>query len=353
MTSGPEDNSPAKEDRGVGYVLGIDIGGTGSRVAVAPRDTGRTAGSTGAERYELHGPGVLVSSSGSSVPQLGIDLVERAVTAWPELRGSVVGVGVGATGVASLVPDPTGLAARLQEEVDAPGAVAADAVTAHLGALGGDGGAVVVLGTGAIAIGHSGPDSSGVFAPNWRRVDGWGHLLGDRGGGAWVGKNALALAMRAHDGVAPAEGFTSGDKLLEAAVQRFGDPTTWPGQLYNRDDRAGILAGFARDVVDLAEESDADSVVLLTRAGQEAAHSVVGALETNDPQQVVLTGGLARAGGSLRDGFLTGVAEENAAVTVREAEGDPLDGALTLARLAAEGRLQSQEGLLWICGDHH
>jgi len=61
-------------------------------------------------------------------------------------------------------------------------ALVADAVTAYAGALRARPGAVVAAGTGLIAIGT---DLTG-----WRRADGWGHLLGDCGGGAWIGGRA-------------------------------------------------------------------------------------------------------------------------------------------------------------------
>lgn len=71
-------------------------------------------------------------------------------------------------------------------------ALAADAVTAYAGAVGQLPGAVVAGGTGMIALGTD--------LTSWRRADGWGHLLGDSGGGAWIGRAGLDAAMRAHDG---------------------------------------------------------------------------------------------------------------------------------------------------------
>ncbi|KOG91913.1 ATPase, partial [Streptomyces varsoviensis] len=66
---------------------------------------------------------------------------------------------------------------------------------AYAGALGQRPGAVVAGGTGMIAIGSDLSREGG-----WRRADGWGHLLGDLGGGAWIGQAGLTAALRAHDG---------------------------------------------------------------------------------------------------------------------------------------------------------
>ncbi|MCT1607777.1 hypothetical protein M3B43_10700 [Nesterenkonia massiliensis] len=330
-----------------GSGLGIDVGGSGSRIALTDLPASPATAPSGG-REVLSGPRVQVSAEGSSVPQLVGQLVESAYRTWPEQMDAVGGIGIGATGIASLVADPAALASQLTARTGIPVAVAADAVTAHLGALGGQGGAIVVLGTGAIAVGHPGPDPSGVFPPRWRRVDGWGHLLGDRGGGAWLGRLGLELAVRAYDGVPPAGDTPDGQQLLEVAVRRFGPPASWPSQLYTRQDRAGVLGEFARDVVDLACAGDPASAELVARAGTEAARSALAALEEDHPAQVVLTGGLARAEGGLSEAFSAQIAAHSPLVMERKAAGDPLDGALRLAQLAAAGCLRAQEGTLWL-----
>ncbi|WP_407318759.1 BadF/BadG/BcrA/BcrD ATPase family protein [Isoptericola halotolerans] len=310
-------------------VLGIDVGGSGSRVALRRDDDGT--------RDELAGPGAQVGARGSSVAEVVRALLRDAAARWPGETATLTGVGIGATGLTSLVEDPGSLAGAVTQEVSAPVAVAADAVTAHLGALGGAGGAVVALGTGAIAVGHGGPGTGG-----WRRVDGWGHLLGDRGSGAWIGRQGLEAALRTADGV-----DTDGAALLAAGRRRFGEPATWPGQLYTRPDRAGVLAAFAADVARLSAAGDPASLALLATAGDEAAVSVLAALGDDLPPRVALTGGMAQAGGALTAAFADGVAARRPDVEVRQAQGDPLDGALHLARLAAEGTVVAQEDFVW------
>ena len=65
-----------------------------------------------------------------------------------------------------------------------------DAVTSYLGAIGFEPGAVVAAGTGVIALAG---DRDGNFA----RSDGWGYILGDDGGGYYIGRRGLASALRA------------------------------------------------------------------------------------------------------------------------------------------------------------
>src|SRR5690606_13555870 len=96
-------------------------------------------------------------------------------------------------------------------------ALVADAVSAYTGALGPRPGAVIAAGTGLIAIGT---DLTG-----WHRADGWGHLLGDCGSGAWIGRAGLEAALRAHDG---RDGGSL--RLLARAEEMFGPVPELPGR---------------------------------------------------------------------------------------------------------------------------
>jgi N-acetylglucosamine kinase-like BadF-type ATPase len=313
-------------------LLGVDVGGSGSRaVLLGP----------GGERRTLEGARAGVTAAGSSVPATVLGLVEAAVRTWPDETAVIGGVGVGATGLGTLVRDPSGFGRELASVVGraADGAaprvaVAIDAVTAHLGALGGDPGAVVALGTGAIAIGGDGRGG-------WRRVDGWGHLLGDRGGGAWIGLHGLDAAMRAHDGV-----DASGATLLDRARGRLGEPETWPQQLYTRDDRAGVLAGFAEDVAAAAADGDARARDILAAAGVEAARSAVAALGNDLPPVVAGTGGVFRIP-LVAEAFADAVRAARPDAVLREPAGGPVDGALVLAGRAADGEARGLPGFVW------
>ena len=315
-------------------VIGIDIGGSGSRVGLM--------NTTDDRRRELTGPRLHIGPRGGSVPSLVAELLTLAKETWPEESAEISGLAIGASGLASLVDDPPSLARECVRITGAPAVLAIDAVTAHLGALAGQGGAMVALGTGAIAIGHPGPTEKGTEALPWKRADGWGHLLGDRGGGAWIGRQGLELALQSHDGF-----VTSGQTLLAAGVRRLGPPSTWPSQFYTRDDRAGLLAEFARDVVDLARQGDPASTEILRAAGREAARSATAALSDITPHHVVLTGGLANVCDTLRSSFIGELERITTDAVVGPPHGDPLDGSLRLAKLAAENRLSSQPGFVW------
>jgi N-acetylglucosamine kinase-like BadF-type ATPase len=186
---------------------------------------------------------------------------------------------------------------------------------------------VVAAGTGLIALGAA-ADGTG-----WRRVDGWGHLLGDAGSGAWIGRAGLDAALRAHDGRAGGS-----PALLSLAERRFGPARTLPGHVYPRQDRPAVLASFAPDVAGCAGRDPVSSDIM-RRAAAHILESAAAARPGPGATEVALTGGLFRIGepllGPLRDQaprLLPGAA-------LVPAEGDPLDGALALAAALHRGTL--------------
>src|SRR5215211_6492940 len=118
-----------------------------------------------------------------------------------------------------------------------------DAVTSYLGAIGFEPGVVVAAGTGVIALAG---DREGNFA----RSDGWGYILGDDGGGSYIGRRGLASALRAHDG---REGSQA---LLQRAKDQFGKPESLRDRVYSSPNPAGEVAMFARKVAEAAREGD-------------------------------------------------------------------------------------------------
>jgi N-acetylglucosamine kinase-like BadF-type ATPase len=207
-------------------------------------------------------------------------------------------------------------------------ALAADAVAAYAGALGELPGAVVAGGTGLIAVGT---DLRG-----WQRADGWGHLLGDSGGGAWIGQAGLQAAMRAFDG---REGGSQA--LRERAEARFGAPLSGlPAQLYPRTDRPAVLASFAPDVADCALDGDPVAGAVLRAAAREIAAAAAAVCPTAEGAAIALTGGLFRMGTPLVEPLRSELTGRVPHARMRSPEGGPLDGALLVAARLTEGALR-------------
>jgi N-acetylglucosamine kinase-like BadF-type ATPase len=303
------------------WVLGVDSGGSGLRVGlarVAGDGTPRPQGSVACAEP------VRTGASGIDARHLTAQLVPaaRALLDRAGGDGPVWSVCVGAAGMATL-------GGQLRAEL--PGALAealgvrrlalaADAVTGYAGALGERQGAVVVAGTGMIAVGTD--------LRQWRRADGWGHLLGDCGGGAWIGRAGLEAALRAHDG---REGGS--DALLARATKLFGPAEGLPQWLYPRADRAAALASFAPEVAGCAAAGPADPVALgiLREAASQIAQTAAAVCPAAEGSRLALTGGLFRIGEPLLAPLRAGLARRLPGAEIVPAAGDPLDGALLVA----------------------
>lgn len=161
---------------GRGTVVGVDAGGTGSR-AVVLRDGLVT------ERHDL-GPLNLI---------LHADAVDRLAELLTRVGATAAGLGL--AGLRS-AEDAERVAAALTARTGARVAVGDDTGAALAGAFRGAPGVVVIAGTGS---GAAGRDAGGRVA----RVGGHGFLLGDEGGGYWIGREAVRAAFRAVDGTGP------------------------------------------------------------------------------------------------------------------------------------------------------
>ncbi|MER5553660.1 BadF/BadG/BcrA/BcrD ATPase family protein [Streptomyces sp. NPDC002793] len=327
---------------GDAFALGVDSGGSGLRVALGPVAAGPPPlTAVCAEPVRTNADGI---DAGHLLEQLLPAVRGLLEQAGPE--AAVTAAAVGAAGMATLGDQ---LRVRLPGALaDALGvrrvALAADAVTAYAGALGRRPGAVVAGGTGLIALGTD--------LTTWRRADGWGHLLGDSGGGAWIGRAGLDAAMRAHDG------RRGGSPALLARLEAaFGPAVGLPGLLYPRTDRPALLASFAPEVGACAVDDPVAAGILREAAAHiaEAAAAVCpgGPTETRSGgPEVALTGGLFRMGAPLLGPLHEELARQVPRARVVPAGGDPLHGALEIARaLAGPGlRLPTHPTLLFVPG---
>ncbi|SFK83368.1 N-acetylglucosamine kinase [Streptomyces pini] len=330
------------------WVLGVDSGGSGLRVALAravgdgPAAAPAPVGTAVSERPVRTGP------AGIEADHLLELVLPRArallAAAEPDAAGTdpaglrIDTVCVGAAGMATLGGELRAVAPEaFARELGARRvALAADAVTAYAGALGERPGAVVAAGTGMIA--------TGTDLRSWRRADGWGHLLGDCGGGAWIGRAGLEAAMRAHDG---RPGGSAA--LLARAEAVFGPVASLPGKLYPRTDRPAVLASFAPEVTGCAER-DPVAARVVEEAAVHIAESAAAVCPGSGGSLVALTGGLFKAGEPLLAPLRRELAVRLPHARTVPAAGDPLAGALFLAgRLARDSlRLPRDPALLHI-----
>jgi N-acetylglucosamine kinase-like BadF-type ATPase len=255
-------------------------------------------------------------------------LLNQMMSFHPDLAADGVrAFAAGITGFVTLVETPSQIHRLVRQLAGVESTVlAADFVTAHVGALGGLPGAVLSAGTGAVALGTD-------FKNTWARVDGWGHLIGDLGGGVWIGMMALQAAAGALDGRQELGSLRLGTR----AVKRFGAIETWPAQLYTAGDRAGRIALFADEVAELAADGDVVSQQIITRAGERLASALNAALVDGLGDRAAYTGGLFRLGPSLTGAFQSAFERLRPEVELVPAAGTPLDGAMMLAEGVING----------------
>ncbi|WNZ13375.1 BadF/BadG/BcrA/BcrD ATPase family protein [Streptomyces sp. 11x1] len=327
------------------YVVGIDAGGTRTRAVLAELGGGAVIGEGAA------GPGNSLTVPG---PLLADHLVEAVARAVPEaLRGRVVAVaggfaGAGHQGQGADEPGRLRARAALSAALARLGVTAAsvgvhsDIETTFAAAPGHPAdGLVLVAGTGAVAARMKGRVPTATSGG-----DGW--LLGDDGGGFWIGRAAVRAALRAADGrgrptalvlalgrdlglpaeVLPPEDYGASGAAVWSAEQR----TAYRARLLPTVmDRAPVrLADHAPVVVRTAEEKDAVAVGILQEAARRLVDTVA-ALAPRPGEPLVATGGLLAPDGPLLPPLTERLAPLGLTVTP-VADGSP--GAVALARLA-------------------
>jgi len=304
------------------HVLGIDAGGTKTVCLLADAE-GRIVA-------EARGGGANLQASGElEVEKVLHGVMEQAIGD-REVRPDVVCLGIAGVDRPTDADAVRGIMRRLGFKSRT--LIVNDALVALVAGVGDSAGVVLVAGTGSIAYGR---DGSGRAA----RSGGWGYLLGDEGGGFWIGRSALAAVVRQFDGRGPATMLTD----LVLTEMHLGSPTELIHAIYDKGLQRRAIAAIAAVVQRAADAGDAMASEILTRAGAElgaAAASVIGRLGMRgDLFRTVLAGGIFHAIPALVAdvrGRLSEVAprSETQLLTV-----EPAVGAVRLALAAASGHV--------------
>lgn len=292
-------------------ILAVDVGGSGLRAQRVD------VGSGSSERFESHGAAITPGG-------IDLELLLAAVAAFDSRHRQQPDVVVWSMRGLLGLSDPEHVLRQVHSRLGAlRTVVASDAVTSLVGALGAvRPGAVLAAGSGVVAFATD-------FADVWRMVDGWGHVLADRGSGAWIGLEGLRAALATEDGVPGGSTY-----LYEAAVEAWGEPRTWPRAVMTTSDAQARLAAFAPVVASLAGE-DAVAAQVVARAAAHLADSLESAASS-------VTGAAATAvGGLLHIPEVWAAFEDETrrrGIDLTAASGTALDGALALGRHVGEGR---------------
>jgi glucosamine kinase len=154
-------------------------------------------------------------------------------------------------------PEIAGVVQRLLSEfISGEVEVVGDMVIAMEAAFGSGPGVIVIAGTGSIAYGRN---AKGETA----RAGGWGFAISDEGSGHWIGRSAVAAAMRAND-----EGEPAG-ALLESIMKSWG--VTTREQLVVAANGSPDFAALLPAVLSAVNTGDANARAVLSQAGAELA----------------------------------------------------------------------------------
>lgn len=257
----------------IDYLIGVDGGGTGTRVRLARPD--------GATFQEI-----AQASGGPSALSRGID------NAWTTIDGVVAqafatlgihqipmqscAIGLGLAGVhnkewaAQFVAANPGYTAL---------ALDTDGFTTLMGAHGGRPGAIVAIGTGSVGEAML-QDGTKI------EVGGWGFPAGDEASGAWMGLRALNHIEQVLDGRVEGRAFAR-DVIAFCGGSRDA-VQVWLGRANQT-----AYAGLARFVV-AHGELDPVARAILEHAGREVA-SIAAALDRSASLPLALCGGLGEA----------------------------------------------------------
>ena len=302
------------------HVLGIDAGGT-KTVCLLADERGRVVA-------ESRGGGANLQASGELEVEKVLHRVMDDALGERDVRPEAICLGIAGVDRDDDAAAVRGIMRRIGFKSRT--LVVNDALIALVAGAGDRPAVVVVAGTGSIAYGR---DARGRAA----RAGGWGYLLGDEGGGFWIGRAALMSVVRQFDGRGPRT-------LLTEAVldeMRLAQPTDLIHAIYERGLHRPVIAAIAGVVQRAADQGDAVAADIIDRAASElaaAAASVITRLEMRgDAFPTVLSGGVFRGVPSLAGKVAAQVAEVAPRSEVRPLAVEPAYGAVTLALAAARG----------------
>ncbi len=301
----------------MGYVLGIDGGGTKTRLLMADY-----AGNLIVE-YES-GASNINADGYDRVRQVVRDLVEGALKKAGVALPDCISLCMGAAGAGRekekeairRIFEEIGFTCRLE--------ITDDVTTALYGGLDGGPGVMVISGTGSICLGRN-------EKGEMHRCGGWGHIIGDEGSGYGIGRDIASAVMRSIDGREPETALTP----MVLKLLNLKEPEGLIEYVYrNRGGKKEIAAlavladaGFAAD--------DAAAVRIIGNAAQElhlAVSTVIGRLGFTGGIEVCTGGGVLGKSEPLRGSFIRLLSRSHPKARVLPMKKDAAWGAVNIAR---------------------
>jgi N-acetylglucosamine kinase-like BadF-type ATPase len=289
-------------------VATADVGGSKTTIRLTDGDR---------ELARNHGPGAAVRPGRALVTAASVaDLIRQTVASCGLVR--VDTIVIGAAGAGNPADADEIRLALVHDQIAARVIVTTDVLLA-LSALGVASGAILVAGTGSIALGRT-------AAGELVRQGGFGWRMGDEGSGYWIGHEALRAVGAAHDGRGDRTTLT--DRLVPAArAVDFRGLVAWSTVADPRE-----VAGLVPAVIKAADDGDPIATRILDEAAAKLADLVqrLGAHFSDPGTPLALSGGLIATDGRLRRALVARVSNRPP-FTLRTDPLDPLEGGPRLA----------------------
>ncbi len=304
------------------YVLGIDAGGTKTVCLLADE--------RGCILAESRGGGANLQAVGELEVEKVLHAVMDEAIGDRVVRPEQICLGIAGVDRPADAAAVRGIMRRIGFKT--PAIVVNDALVALVAGAGHGPGVVLVAGTGSIAYGR---DSAGRAA----RAGGWGHLLGDEGGGFWIGRAALSAVARQFDGRGPRTMLTD----LVVQHMEVSSPAELIQVVYDRGLHRPTMSGVAALVQHAGVQGDAVAADILSRAAAElatAGESVITRLGMRgEAFPTILAGGVLRGVPVLARDVALRLGDVAPRSTVRVLEVEPAVGSVALALAAVRGAL--------------
>ena len=196
-----------------------------------------------------------------------------------------------------------------------------DSVIALVGANSGYRGAILISGTGSIALAIT-PSKNQV------RVGGWGHLIGDEGSGYSIARDAFTAIAKTFDRRGPEPKPFS--KFKEIHAFKTGDDLIAYVYLENRGKEE--IAKFAQGVIELYEV-DQVAKAIIDKAVEEMVETIkaINLHMENEPFELSVAGSVLTKSPLVYKGLETAWKTELAHIELHMPVDDPISGALILA----------------------
>jgi N-acetylglucosamine kinase-like BadF-type ATPase len=278
--------------------VGLDLGGSGTRAALADADGNLLATGQGISSGHVSGA--------VGRRHLGRALDGALASIAPFIAGEQCVIHAGTRGL-SIPGRRESLSRELSTRFPtAQTHISNDALIALWGGLGGREGVAVLAGTGSIALARSRDGREG-------RAGGWGYLLGDEGSGYWLGREAIAALLRVVEQRDPPGPLTDLVRVaLGRRAQSVPDVIAW---VNSGDGQVTRLANLAPLVGQAADAGDPLAADILCRGAQALADITAAAVrqvwpaDPPDRLPVACCGGVWAAGPRLGDPFATALAD--------------------------------------------